>query len=56
LHPEVVAEQEQEAVENHHQELAAGCHQQESDPFLDIAQIEMTDPWHRCNQELIHQG
>jgi hypothetical protein len=30
-------------------------HQQESDPFLDIAQIEMTDPLHRCNQVLIPQ-
>jgi hypothetical protein len=35
--------------------LAAACHQPDSDPFLDIAQIEIPDPWHRYNQVLIHQ-
>jgi hypothetical protein len=56
LHLKVVAEQEQEAVENHHQELAAEYRHQESDPFLDIVQSEMTDPWRRCSRELVRQG
>jgi hypothetical protein len=35
--------------------LVAKYHQQESDPFLDIAQSEMTDLLRRCNQVLIPQ-